>query len=294
MMLAVAALIILSSLLDTAFPILISYGINAAVASVAARTIAILIGAILIAGVLSWTCNFFRQWYSARSVGDVVLNLRRDAFNAVVARDMSFYDEYPSGKIVSRVTSDTEDFATVVTLALNLLSQILLFFLIAVVLLIISPTLALLAFSIMPFIILIALGFRRIARRTTQRSQRSLARVNANVQEVVSGIAVAKNFRQEQTMYDEFKKVNEQSYQVNVRSGFVYNGIFPVLVLVANIGTVIVVYFGGLNVLNHSISAGAWFLFMQAIRLLWFPLTSIASFWSQFQLAWQPASESSP
>src|SRR5207302_4847560 len=85
-------------------------------------------------------------------------------------------------------------------------------------------------------------------------------------------------------MYDEFKKVNEQSYQVNVRSGFVYNGVFPVLVLVANIGTVIVVYFGGLSVLNHTISAGAWFLFIQAIGLLWFPLTSIASFWSQFQL----------
>ena len=131
MMLSVAALIILSSLLDTAFPILISFGINAAVATVAARTIAVLIGAILIAGVLSWTCNFFRQWYTARSVGDVVLNLRRDAFKAVVARDMSFYDEYPSGKIVSRVTSDTEEFATVVTLALNLLSQILLFFLVA-------------------------------------------------------------------------------------------------------------------------------------------------------------------
>ena len=284
MMLSVAALIILSSLLDTAFPILISYGINAAVASVATRTIAILIGAILIAGLLSWICNFFRQWYTARSVGDVVLSLRRDAFNAVVARDMSFYDEFPSGKIVSRVTSDTEEFATVVTLALNLLSQILLFFLIAIVLFVISPTLALLTFSIMPLIVLVALGFRRIARRTTQRSQRSLARVNANVQEVVSGIAVAKNFRQEQTMYDEFKKVNEQSYQVNVRSGFVYNGVFPVLVLVANIGTVIVVYFGGLNVLNHTISAGAWFLFIQAIRLLWFPLTSIASFWSQFQL----------
>ncbi len=283
-MLAVAALIILSSLLDTAFPILISYGIDVVEASRTVQTIALLITAILISGVLSWTCNFFRQWYTARSVGDVVLNLRRDAFNGVVDRDMSFYDEYPSGKIVSRVTSDSEDFATVVTLALNLLSQFLLFFLIAVVLLFRSTRLALLAFSIMPFILLLALGFRRIARRTTQRSQRSMARVNANVQEVVSGITVAKNFRQERNMYDEFKQVNEQSYQVNVRSGFVYNGVFPLLVLVANIGTVIVVYFGGLNVLDHSISAGDWFLFVQSIRLLWFPLTSIASFWSQFQL----------
>src|SRR5205823_14170016 len=97
-------------------------------------------------------------------------------------------------------------------------------------------------------------------------------------------ITVAKNFRQEQNMYDEFKKVNEQAYHVNVRSGFVYNGVFPLLFLVANFGTTIVVYFGGLNVLSGGISAGEWFLFVQSMGLLWFPLTSIASFWSQFQL----------
>ncbi|HLH60753.1 MAG TPA: ABC transporter ATP-binding protein [Ktedonobacteraceae bacterium] len=283
-MMVIAALITLTSLLDTVFPVLISYGINAVVASVAVQTILLLIIAILLAGVFSWVCNFFRQWYTARTVGDVVLKLRNDAFQAVVARDMSFYDEFPSGKIVSRVTSDSEDFATVVTLALNLISQLLLFFLMAVVLLIRSVELALLTFAVLPFIIVVALLFRRIARRTTQRSQRSMARVNANVQEVVTGITIAKNFRQEQNMYEEFKQINEQSYQVNVRSGFIYNGVFPVLVLLANIGTVIVVYFGGLRVLTHNISAGDWFLFLQGIRSLWFPLTSIASFWSQFQL----------
>src|SRR5207245_7960351 len=164
MMLAVAALIVLSSLLDTAFPILISFGIDAAVASVAARTIALLIGLILISGVLSWTCNFFRQWYTARSVGDVVLSLRSDAFNAVVARDVSFYDEYPSGKIVSRVTSDTEDFATVVTLTLNLLSQFLLFILITCVLFYKNVQLALMALAIATLVMVIALAFRLLAR----------------------------------------------------------------------------------------------------------------------------------
>ena len=283
-MLIVAALIILTSLLDTVFPILISYGINLVVASPTGTVILLLIGAVLLSGTFSWVSNFFRQWLTARAVGDVVLNLRKDAFNSVVARDMSFYDEFPSGKIVSRVTSDTEDFATVVTLTLNLISQVLLFALIAVVLVIRSPQLALLTFTIVPFIALIALLFRRVARRTTQRSQRSMANVNANVQEAISGITVAKNFRQEQNMYDEFKRVNDQSYHVNVRSGFVYNGVFPVLVLVANIGMVIVVYFGGLDSVNHSITAGDWFLFLQGIRILWYPITSIAAFWSQFQL----------
>ena len=88
---------------------------------------------------------------------------------------MSFYDEYPGGKIVSRVTSDTEQFATVVTLTLNLLSQLLLFFLIAAVLFYINARLALLALTITPIIVGIAIAFRWIARRATRRSQRSLA-----------------------------------------------------------------------------------------------------------------------
>ncbi|HYK86537.1 MAG TPA: ABC transporter ATP-binding protein [Ktedonobacteraceae bacterium] len=283
-MLFVAVLVVLNSLMDTAFPILVAHSLDTLASVQTVQTISLLVGTILITGVFSWIFNFMRQRYTARSVGNVVLNLQQDAFSAIVARDMSFYDEYPSGKIVSRVTSDTENFATVVTLTLNLLSQLLLFFLIAGVLFYINARLALLALTIMPLIIAIALGFRWIARRATRRSQRSLARVNASVQEAISGITVAKNFRQEQNMYDEFRKVNKQSYHVNVRSGFVYNGVFPLLFLVANIGTTIVVYFGGLNVLDRSISAGDWFLFVQSIGILWFPLTSIASFWSQFQL----------
>ena len=284
MMLFVALLVVLTSLMDTAFPILIARSLDTLTTTQSAQMIVLLVVIILITGVLSWTFNFLRQRYTARSVGNVVLALQQDAFAAIVARDMSFYDEYPSGKIVSRVTSDTEKFATVVTLTLNLLSQLLLFFLIAAVLFYINARLALLALTITPAIVAIALGFRWIARRTTRRSQRSLARVNANVQEAISGITVAKNFRQEQNMYDAFKKVNQQSYHVNVRSGFVYNGVFPLLFLVANVGTTIVIYFGGLNVLNGTISAGEWFLFVQSIGILWFPLTSIASFWSQFQL----------
>jgi ATP-binding cassette, subfamily B, bacterial len=284
LMLIVALLVLAGSLLDAAFPILIAHSIDTLVSARAFQIALMLVGFILISGLLSWIFNLFRQWFTARSVGDVVLQLRRDAFSAVMSRDMSFFDEFDSGKIVSRVTSDTESFATVVTLTLNLLSQLLLFLLIAGVLFFRNWHLALLALSVMPAIVIVAMAFRRLARTSTQRSQRSLGRVNANVQEIVSGITVAKNFRQEQNMYDAFKQVNKQSYQVNLRSGYLYNGIFPVLVALANIGTTIVVYFGGQNVLDHSISAGDWFLFVQSISLLWLPLTSIASFWSQFQL----------
>jgi ABC-type multidrug transport system fused ATPase/permease subunit len=283
MMLLVTAMIVLGSLADTVLPLLLAHGVDILTQSHTTATIAGLMAAILIAGILSWCFSFVRQWYTAKAVGDVVLQLRLDAFSAVLARDMSFYDENPSGKIVSRVTSDTEDFSTVVTLVLNLLSQALLVILIAIVLFIINPVLALLALGITPVIVAVALAFRRIARTTVRNSQRARARVNNTIQETISGIAIAKNFRQEQTIYGEFGEVNQQAYQVNWRTGFVFNGVFPILNTVAGLGTVVIIWFGGLNVLHGDVSAGTWYLFVQSIAIFWFPLTSIASFWSQFQ-----------
>src|SRR5579863_2540291 len=102
-MLLVAVLVVLNSLMDTAFPILISRSLDTIAAVQSFQTTATLVGTILVAGIFSWTFNFLRQRYTARAVGNVVMNLQLDAFSAIVARDMSFYDEYPSGKIVSRV-----------------------------------------------------------------------------------------------------------------------------------------------------------------------------------------------
>jgi ATP-binding cassette, subfamily B, bacterial len=73
-----------------------------------------------------------RQLFSARVIGNVVLQLRRDVFEATIGHDMSFYDEHPSGKVVSRITSDTQDFSTVVDLTMNLISQGLLVILLTV------------------------------------------------------------------------------------------------------------------------------------------------------------------
>ncbi len=280
----ISGMIILNSLMDMVLPVLISQGIDGVTGNEAARAMNTLILLILLSAVLSWVFNFVRQWYTARAVGDVVLQLREDAFTAVMSRDMSFYDEFPSGKIVSRVTSDTQDFSNVVTLTLNLISQVLLVVLVVGYLFSINRQLAWAAVAIAPFVIVTALAFRRVARSTTQQAQRLMATVNAKVQETISGISIAKNFRQEQTVYDEFTAVNEQAYQSKVRQGFVFSAIFPILVFIAGMGTAVIVYFGGTAALDGTISPGDWYLFVQAIGLFWFPLTGIASFWSQFQL----------
>jgi ABC-type multidrug transport system fused ATPase/permease subunit len=279
----VAGGIVAQSLMQTAVPVLISWGLDRVVGGASGGFVALLALLVLACGALGWVFNFIQRWWTAKVVGEVVLTLRRDAFNAVVRRDMSFFDQYPSGKVVSRVSSDTDDFATVVTLTMNLVGQVLLVGFIIVLLFARNAWLALLVLAVAPVIVLMALGFRRVARRTTRHAQRSIARVNSMLQETMSGISVAKTFRQEQTVYDEFRPINEQNYRVSLRQGFVFSSIFPLLFAVAGLATVLLVQIGGGAVLHGSITPGDWYLFLQSVAMFWLPLTSIASFWSQFQ-----------
>jgi ATP-binding cassette subfamily B protein len=129
----------------------------------------------------------------------------------------------------------------------------------------------------------VALSYRKIARRNLQRAQRMRANVNTTIQETISGISVAKSFRQEQAIFDDFNKTNKQAYRVMLLSGLVMTSIFPTLGILAGLGLAAIVYFGGLQVLANTVSLGDWFLFVQSLAIFLFPMTSIASFWSQFQ-----------
>jgi ATP-binding cassette subfamily B protein len=283
-MAAVSAMIVLSTLANTGLPIYISHSIDRLEKHTTPQTIMTIAGIVGLLGILAWIFNAIRQAVSAQAVGNVVLHLREDAFDAVLKRDLSFYDTYASGKIVSRVTSDTQAFSQVVTLTMDLLSQTLFVFVLMGYLLSVNTRLALIVLAVAPLIVGIALAFRKIARETVTQSRRVLAEVSSHIQESVSGIGVAKSFRQEHTIYDEFQDVNAQSYRINLRSGYVFNSIFPILNLIAGFGTAAIVYFGGKIAQNGTLSAGDWYLFIQGLAMFWFPLTSIASFWSQFQL----------
>jgi ABC-type multidrug transport system fused ATPase/permease subunit len=237
-------------------------------------------------GVSAWVFNYIRQLFSARVTSNVVLKLREDVFNATVAHDLSFYDEHPSGKIVSRVTSDTQDFAEVVNLTLNLVSQVMLVAMLMVYLLTINARLTLLLLAMAPLAAVLALSFRRLARRVTTNARRVTAIINAQIQESISGILVAKSFRQEPAIYATFDANNRQGYRVGLTRGLTLSGIFPLLGIGSGLGTAVLVYAGGLATRSSAtapIAPAEWYLFMQTVGFFWFPITQIASFWSQFQ-----------
>ena len=273
----------LNSVAGIAGPIIISKAIDAVSQNPATVTMALLSAGVLLFGVTAWFFNFLKQMLSARVIGDVVLKLREDVFNKTIGHDLSFYDEHPSGKIVSRITSDTQDFSNVASLIIDLLSQFLLVGLLIAWLFTINAGLTMLVLAMAPVAFIIALLFRKIARKVTRHAKRVTATINSQTQESISGIMVAKTFRQEPTLYRDFSENNRQAYVVGLWRALVMNVIFPILSITAGLGVALLVYTGGLVVRDGSMSPGEWYLFMQAVWFFWWPIIGIASFWSQFQ-----------
>jgi ATP-binding cassette subfamily B protein len=242
-----------------------------------------LAGVMLGLGVLQWVVSWIRQRSTARLIAYVIGDLRNDAFQAAISHDMSFFDDYKSGRIISRITSDTQEFAQVSRLVTEVLSQLLTVLVLLVYLFAVSWQLTLGIVGFTPIVIAMALGFRRLARFVTRKGFQVLADVNSSIQESVTGISIAKNFRQEARIYSEFKGINQLSYEVNLRRGFVLSNVFPTLNIVSGFGTAALIYWGGLSVLDATITLAAWYVFVRSVDLFWFPLLNISAFWSQFQ-----------
>jgi len=273
----------LNSVAGMSGPILISKALDLVKTDSSLRILLILSTGVLLLGVFAWGFNFIRQVFSVRVVGNVVLRLREDAFDSVVNNDLSFFDKHTSGKIVSRVTSDTQDFSDVVTLVLDVCSQLLLVVLLSIWLFSINARLTLLIWAMSPGAFFIALAFRKIARKVTRNAKRVTAVINSEIQESISGIVVAKSFRQEQAIFDRFLGNNRKAYRVGLARGLTMNSIFPILSTASGLAMALLVYAGGLASRSGTLTPGDWYLFMQAVSYFWWPMISIASFWSQFQ-----------
>ncbi len=287
----------LSSIAGALVPLFISNTLDTLNNGINFSTINLLLLIILVFTILNFTMNAITQILTARTVQNAVVDLRNTAFNSLLDRDMSFFDKEPTGRLASRVVNDTNSFGQVISLTVNLLGQIILVFFVVSILIDISVKLTIVLLIFAPTVILVALAFRKIARNVSLGSQRILAKVNALIQETTSGIYIAKSFRAEEVLYDEFDKLNLKSYDINIKRGLVFNSIFPRLSMLTGLGTAMIVYYGGLSILDSNnflsniisrfpgqeLTIGQWFLFLQGLNLFFFPLISIASFWAQFQ-----------
>jgi ATP-binding cassette, subfamily B, bacterial len=276
-------LTVLMALISAAEPIVVSKGLDA-LKGHPTLAASLLIGLIvLFIGVSDWGINWIRRRLTVRTVGDVILNLRTLSFRAAVEHDLSFYDQFSSGRIASRINSDTNDLGNLVVIITDVSAQIFQAILLGIVIVRTEWHLALLLFAFLPFIFGVALLFRKMARRVTKSGMQAMADVNSAIKETVSGIAIAKNFRQENSIFEIFNTANRTSYRVNLWRGFILILVWPALNTIAGIGTAALVFAGGLSAAQGAVTIGAWYLFIMSLGRFFDPVMSLSAFWSNIQ-----------
>lgn len=279
----ISVLVMLMAILGAGMPLLVSRGIDLVIRLDTTSGIYLIAGLVLLVGVLQWLTNFIRRRQTMRTIANVLADMSQSAFTAAAEHDLSFYDEFSSGKVVSRITSDTREFGNLIVLVTDLVSQIIQTILLAVVLININFRLTLYLFLLMPFIILVTISFRSLARKVTREGMQAMATVNSTIKETISGISVAKNFRQESSIFEDFDDANQVSYRVNIRRGFILTLIWPIYNAIGGLMTALLVYFGGLTVSQGIVTAGAWYLFILSMDRFMYPVMNLSSFWTQVQ-----------
>lgn len=274
---------ILISLLSASSTLIISRAVDLIVADASLQNIILICGLAFGIGVLIWGINYINQYTTVKAVANVLVKLAGDSFNASVHHDLSFFDEYSTGRIVSRITTDTQDFGQLVQIVTHVGSHVLEAVVLGVILARIDWRLFLWILGMLPVVFFFGWLFRYYARKITQKGMRATANVNATIKETISGIAVAKNFRQEQTIFNDFDQANRKSYDVNWRRGFVLSTVFPILNGIGAIATAILLYAGGLSAVKGLITAGAWYLFILSLDRFMFPILNLTSFWATIQ-----------
>jgi len=279
----VSLLVIAIAGIGAALPVTVSKMVNLLKGQPTLTAISLVGLAVLLIGIGLWGLNWARRSLVVRAVGDVVLDLRTRAFRAAAEHDLSFYDQFSSGRIVSRITSDTNDFGQLIIIVTDVGAQFVQAFILGVVLFRTDLKLSFLLTAFLPVIFAIASGFRILARRVTRRGMKAMSEVNAAIKETISGISIAKNFRQEDSIFQSFDESNQQSYQVNVQRGFVLSLVFPTLNALGGIFVAILVYVGGMNAAQGILTVGAWYLFIMSLDQFFFPVLNLSAFWAQIQ-----------
>jgi len=279
----ISALVVAIAAIGASLPVIVSKMVDLLKNEPSLQSIWLVFFALLFVGIGLWGLNWARRSLVIRAVGDVILKLRSTAFEAAAEHDLSFYDQFSSGRIVSRITSDTNDFGQLVVIVTDVISQFIQAIILGVILFQTEWHMTLLLLSFLPFVFVITLGFRNLARFVTKRGMQAMADVNAAIKETVSGISIAKNFRQEESIFQIFDAANQQSYRVNIQRGLVLSLVFPTLNAVGGICTAILVYAGGMNIAQGIVTAGAWYLFIMSLDQFFFPIQNLSAFWAQIQ-----------
>jgi ATP-binding cassette subfamily B multidrug efflux pump len=216
----------------------------------------------------------------------IIFNIRQQLFHHLSRMSMTFFDRNPVGRIVVRVTQDTESLNQLYSqVVVNLVKDVIILIGIVAIMLQMSVKLTLLAFTVIPVLAVMTFWYKKVIREAQRRSRVILSRLNAFLAENLSGIRITQLFIREQRQWEQFDYHNQENYKAGMR-GTIINSIFqPAIGFLGNVAVALLLWYGGASVIEGGITFGIVYAFTHYVRQFFNPLMSLAEKYNQIQTA---------
>jgi len=241
---------------------------------------AVFIGAMTAAFILEYAQTLLTTWLGQR----VMYDLRREIFGHLQRLGLPFYDRNPVGRLMTRVTSDVEVLNELFSSGVvTVFGDVFTLVLIIGAMFVMDWQLALVTLAVMPLVMLTAAVFRRKIRESYRDIRVRLARINAFLQERLSGIAVVQLFGREEETGEQFRAVDREYLDAHLRSITWYALFFPLVELLTSVALAAILLYGGGEVLRNTLSVGAVAAFLQYARRFFRPIQDLSEKYNMLQ-----------
>jgi ATP-binding cassette, subfamily B, multidrug efflux pump len=248
------------------------------------RLAAIYLIMLVTAYLLQFVQVYLMQWIGQK----IMFDLRRDIFRHMQRMDVGFFDIHPVGRLVTRLTSDVDAVNEMFTDGvLAIINDAFMLTIMAIVMLAISWWLALLAFAVLPLILIVTRIFRHHVRESYRRVRTAIARINSFTQEHISGMAVVQLFNREARAYKDFEDVNRQHMIAFKDTILAYSLYYPAVDVLSSVAIALVVWRGGFGVLHlpPTVTIGVLIMFTQFSLRFWRPIQDLSDKYNILQAA---------
>ena len=242
----------------------------------------ILFGTLVLQGLIQYSMTYLTQWIGQKTIFD----LRMELFTHVQKLSMSFFDKNPVGRLVTRLTNDIEVLNEMFSSGIVMVFADV--FIIAGILgfmFSLSWQLTLISLSVVIPLVYTTIIFRRKVRTAFRDVRFYLAKMNAFLQEHISGVQVVKIFNKEKRTIDEFKKINYDHTAANKKSVKYYSVFFPVVEFIGALSGALIIWYGGGEVIKGALTIGILISFIQYSEMFFRPIRDLSEKYNIMQTA---------
>ena len=280
------AAIVCASMLQLAQPYLMKLAIDRYIATsdvAGMDRIALLFLGILLG---SFALEFVQTYVLQHTGQRIMFDLRAQIYGHLQRLDVSYYDRNPVGRMMTRVTTDVDALNDLFTSGVvSVFGDIFTLAGIMIVLLAMDWRLALVAFSVLPLIVVITQWFRRQVRDSYRTVRAWIARINAFLQENITGMATVQLFGREARNFAQFSAINARHRDANIDSIFYYAVFYPAIEVVGALATALIIWWGGAWVLGGTLTLGSLVAFIQYSQRFFRPISDMSEKFNLLQSA---------